>query len=85
MVDAKEYMGAVTKVDVGDWWRTDYRLRVAGRDRTKLLEALGWQMERAREALAYLAQACRSPSGAPCALWARNGPGSAPILWSLGA
>lgn len=54
-IDAKEYKGAVAKVDVGAWSRADFRLKVAGRDRTKLLDGLGWQMGRAREVLERLA------------------------------
>ena len=67
VVDAKEYTGPVTKVEVGGWFRTDSRLKVAGRDRTKLLEGLSWQMERAREALAHLSPGLTVPVwGALC-------------------
>jgi hypothetical protein len=54
-IDAKEYKGAVAKVDVGGWSRADFRLKVAGRDRTKLLDGLQWQMGRVREVLERLA------------------------------
>lgn len=36
VIDAKRYEGKVEAVDVGGWFRTDIRLKVAGRDRTKL-------------------------------------------------
>ena len=54
-------------VDVGGWSRTDFRLRVAGRDRTKLLDGLGWQMGRVREVLEHLASGPAVPVwGALC-------------------
>ncbi|MHB1499413.1 MAG: nuclease-related domain-containing protein [Acidimicrobiales bacterium] len=56
-IDAKEYKGPVAKVDVGGWSRTDLRLKVAGRDRTKLLDGLQWQMGRVSEVLERLAPA----------------------------
>lgn len=36
VIDAKRYEGKVEAVDVGGWFRTDIRLKVARRDRTKL-------------------------------------------------
>ncbi len=66
-VDAKEYKGAVAKVDVGGWSRADFRLKVAGRDRTKLLDGVQWQMGRVREVLERLAPAPAVPVwGALC-------------------
>lgn len=43
IVDAKQYRGKVERRDVGGWFRSDLRLFVGGRDRTKLLEGLQWQ------------------------------------------
>lgn len=52
VIDAKEYNGRVEQVDVGGWLRSDVRLRVGGRDRGKLAEAVHWQMEQVGRALA---------------------------------
>ena len=43
-IDAKHYRGLVESRDVGGWFRTDLRLKVGGRDRSKLLEGLAWQI-----------------------------------------
>lgn len=43
VIDAKQYRGRVEKRDKGGWFRTDWRLYVAGRDRTKLVTQMGWQ------------------------------------------
>ena len=36
VIDAKRYEGKVEAVDVGGWFKTDVRLKVRGRDKTKL-------------------------------------------------
>jgi hypothetical protein len=51
VVDAKSYRGRVERRDVGDWLRTDVRLYVGGRDRSKSLAGLGWQAQAVRTAL----------------------------------
>jgi hypothetical protein len=43
IIDAKRYKGKVEKRDKGGWFKSDIRLYVGGRDRTKLIEAMGWQ------------------------------------------
>ncbi len=50
-IDAKNYGGLVESQDVGGWFRTDLRLRVGGRDRSKLLEGLAWQISTIEEAI----------------------------------
>ena len=45
VIDAKRYRGKIERRDVGGWFRTDLRLYVGGRDRTKLIEGLGWQRD----------------------------------------
>ena len=40
IVDAKRYRGAIKRIDKGGWFRTDLRLTVGGRDRTKLIDGL---------------------------------------------
>src|SRR5262249_38779315 len=52
VIDAKQYSGKVEKRDVGGLFRTDVRLFVGGRDRTKLASGLDWQMAAIRSALA---------------------------------
>jgi hypothetical protein len=54
IIDAKRYTGKVEHRDVGGWFRTDLRLFVGGRDRTKLVEGLGWQTAAVRRALVTL-------------------------------
>jgi hypothetical protein len=44
VIDAKHYTGRVEHRDKGGWFRTDWRLYVNGRDRTKLVDALDWQI-----------------------------------------
>ncbi len=44
IVDAKNYAGKVEKRDLGGWRRADLRLFVGNRDRTALVEGLGWQV-----------------------------------------
>jgi len=51
IVDAKKFKGKVEQRDVGGWLRTDVRLYVGGRDRTKLVEGLGWQTDAVARAL----------------------------------
>jgi len=51
VIDAKNYDGRVEQRDVGGWFRTDLRLYVGGRDRTKAAEGLGWQVDAVRKAL----------------------------------
>ncbi len=51
VIDAKEYAGTVRHVDVGGFLRTDWRLKVGGRDRTKLAEGVRWQMGQVGAAL----------------------------------
>ena len=51
VIDAKRYSGLVESRDVGGFFRTDIRLYVAGRDRTKLVAGLAWQVDAIREAL----------------------------------
>jgi len=52
VIDAKTYRGRVERRDKGGFFKIDYRLYVGGRDRTKLTEQLGWQVEAVRSALA---------------------------------
>ena len=42
---------AVEKRDVGGWFKSDVRLYVGGRDRTKKVTGLGWQVEAVIRAL----------------------------------
>ncbi|MGH9106124.1 MAG: nuclease-related domain-containing protein [Acidimicrobiales bacterium] len=92
-VDAKEHAVPVTKVDVGEWLRTDLRLKVAGRDRTKLLDGLEWQMGRLSEMLERLAPGPAVPvCGALCFVgseWPRFRPkplvfGAMAVVWPSG-
>ena len=52
VVDAKNYSGLVEQRDVGGWFKTDLRLYVSGRDRSKLLDGLAWQVEAVTTVLA---------------------------------
>ncbi|MDE3205796.1 MAG: NERD domain-containing protein [Acidobacteriota bacterium] len=52
VIDAKRYEGKVEAVDVGGWFRTDIRLKVAGRDRTKLTGGVGEQVATVASVLA---------------------------------
>lgn len=52
VIDAKNYRGRVERRDVGSWFRTDVRLYVGGRDRTRLVEGLERQIEAVKRALA---------------------------------
>lgn len=51
VIDAKRYAGSVERRDVGGLFRTDERLYVAGRDRTKLVDGMAKQVEAVRAAL----------------------------------
>lgn len=51
VIDAKKYTGQVEVRDVGGLLRTDERLYVKNRDRSSLVEAMGWQTEVVRTAL----------------------------------
>lgn len=51
IVDAKRYKGKVEKRDVGGWFKSDVRLYVGGRDRTKSVTGLEWQHDAVRSAL----------------------------------
>jgi hypothetical protein len=52
VIDAKNYEGQVELRDVGGWFRVDRRLYVAGRDRTKLVKGLDWQVNAVKAGLA---------------------------------
>lgn len=52
VVDAKNYAGVVEVKDVGGLFRTQLRLYVGGRDRSRLADGLGWQLTAVRAALA---------------------------------
>lgn len=52
VIDTKHYKGRVEQRDVGGWLKTDLRLYVGGRDRTKLVEGTKPQVEAVRRALA---------------------------------
>lgn len=66
VVDAKRYSGLVTKVDKGGWLRSDLRLVVGGRDRTKLVEGVHKQMADVRNVLQGSAVANVPVHGALC-------------------
>ena len=51
VIDAKKYEGSIEMVDKGSWLRTDWRLYVAGRDRTKLVDGVLGQVEVVRNVL----------------------------------
>jgi hypothetical protein len=51
VIDPKRYDGKVEVVNKGGWFRTDIRLMVNGRDRTKLVEAMHRQRAHVRAAL----------------------------------
>ena len=52
VVDAKNYNGRVEQRDVGGWLTTDKQLYVNGRNQTKLVTGLTWQVEAVQAALA---------------------------------
>jgi hypothetical protein len=51
VIDAKHYSGLVEHRDVGGWSKTDMRLYVGGRDRSRIAAAMGWQVDAVRNAL----------------------------------
>lgn len=51
VIDAKRYTGKVEQRNVGGLFRSDIRLYVGGRDRTKTVAGLGWQVEAVRRVL----------------------------------
>ncbi|MCZ7525606.1 MAG: NERD domain-containing protein [Acidimicrobiia bacterium] len=51
VIDAKHYRGRVAMRDVGGWTSVDRRLRVGGRDRTKLVKAMAQQVTAVRQVL----------------------------------
>ena len=51
VVDAKSYKGIIRVQDRGWFLRHDYRLTVGGRDRSKLADAMAWQVEAVAVAL----------------------------------
>jgi len=51
VVDAKNYSGLVEQRDVGGWFKTDLQLYVGGRDRSKVLDGLTWQVAAVHSAL----------------------------------
>jgi hypothetical protein len=51
IIDAKRYKGRVEKRDKGGWFSSDLRLYVGGRDKTTLVEKMGWQNDAVRTAL----------------------------------
>jgi hypothetical protein len=54
VIDTKNYQGRVELRDVGGWFRVDRRLYVAGRDRTKLVGGLDWQVKAVETCLAEM-------------------------------
>jgi hypothetical protein len=51
VIDAKNYAGVVERRDVGGWFRTDHRLYVDGRDRTRIVGGLDWQVTAVKAAM----------------------------------
>jgi hypothetical protein len=51
VIDAKNYSGLVQQRDVGGFFKIDIRLYVGGRDRSKVIEGLDWQVKAVRTAL----------------------------------
>jgi hypothetical protein len=51
VIDAKNYRGVIQKRDVGRWLKVDHRLFVGGRDRTKVIDGLSWQLDAVTHAL----------------------------------
>jgi hypothetical protein len=51
VIDAKTYKGKVERRDKGGWFKTDLRLYVGGRNRTKLVDGLDWQVDAVHKAL----------------------------------
>lgn len=51
VIDAKNYKGMVECRDVGGWFKSDLRLYVGGRNQTKLVGGLTWQVDAVRAVL----------------------------------
>jgi hypothetical protein len=51
VIDAKNYMGLVEERFIGGWLHPKQRIYVDGRDRTKLADGVGWQVDAVRNAL----------------------------------
>lgn len=51
IIDAKRYKGKVERRDVGGFFKSDWRLYVGGRDRTKAVSGLQWQLDAVSKAL----------------------------------
>lgn len=51
VVDAKTYKGKLERRDVGPFWRVDNQIYVNGRNRTKLVDGLAFQLKAVRAAL----------------------------------
>ena len=51
VVDAKNNQGRIEIRDRGSFFRTDYRLTVAGRDCSAMADKMGWQVDAVRSAL----------------------------------
>jgi hypothetical protein len=62
VIDSKEYRGRVEQVNVGGILRQDMRLKVAGRDRTKLIEGVLWQMNEVATALDRIQPTSQGPT-----------------------
>ena len=45
VIDTKRWSGRVERRDVGGWFKIDQRLYVRGRDRSKAIEGMAWQIE----------------------------------------
>ena len=54
VIDTKYYKGIVELRDVGGWFKTDRRLYVNRRDRTKDVQGLEWQLDAVRAVLASI-------------------------------
>lgn len=54
VVDAKNYSGLVQQRDVGGFFKVDMRLYVGGRDRSKVIDGLDWQVKAVSKALGGL-------------------------------
>jgi hypothetical protein len=55
VIDTKRWSGLVELRDVGGWRRSDRRLYVNGSDRTKAVDAMGWQVESVQSVLSGIA------------------------------
>lgn len=51
VIDTKNWSGLVEHRDVGGWFKVDHRLYVGGRDRTKAVDSMSWQIAAVRSAL----------------------------------